>query len=266
MSTAGHSPTDVSDEPWDILHLLLPKPTWRPGGPGRTPLALRRVLHGMFSVTTTGCQWRMMPQDWGHGQTISGSCRRWRREGVWERLMTTRRHWERPGQGRRPAPSAGGVERQRLKTATQGPDVGVDGNKQGKGRTRHLLSATRGLMVAVVVTAATTEDRQGWVELLKRACASGVQRLRKLGVEGGSQAQWLCEWVRRLTPTHKMDLAVVEHTGQGLQVVKPRWKVERTLVWLLNDRRHSRDDEVLTAQSEAMMQISMIRLLLKRLA
>ena len=56
MSTVCHSPTDVSDEPWESLQLLLPQPTWHPGGPGRKPLDLRRVLHGIFSVNKTGCQ------------------------------------------------------------------------------------------------------------------------------------------------------------------------------------------------------------------
>jgi putative transposase len=208
----------------------------------------------------------MMPQALGHGPTLDGSFRRWRRAGVWERLMTTRRHWERQGQGRLPEPSAGCVESQRIKTATQGIDGGFDGNKQGKGRKRPMLIDTLGLIVAVVVTAAHTDDRQGWVELLKRYCASGGQRLRKLWGDGGSQAQWLCAWVRSLKQPPKIALEVVEHTGKGLQVVTHRWKVERTLAWLLNDRRHSRDDEVLTAHSEAMIHMSMIRLLLKRLA
>ena len=125
---------------------------------------------------------------------------------------------------------------------------------------------TLGLLVAVVVTAANTEDRFGLVALLKRSFASGIKRLRKVWVDGGYQAQWLCDRVRRLKRTHQIDLEVVEHTGKGFQVVKHRWKVERTFAWLLNDRRHSRDYETLTASSEAMIQISMIRLLLKRLA
>ena len=66
--------------------------------------------------------------------------------------------------------------------------------------------------------------------------------------------------------TYKMDLEVVEHTGPGFQVVRHRWVVERTCAWLLNYRRHRCDYEVLTASSAAMMQISMRRLLLKRLA
>ena len=180
--------------------------------------------------------------------------------------MTTLRHWERQGQRRRPEPSAACADSQRIKTAVQGIDVGFDGNKKVKGRKRHILVDTLGLIVAVVVPAAHTDERPGLVALLKRYCAAGVPRLRKIWVDGGYDAQWLRDWVRGLKQAHKIDREVVEHTGKGFQVVKHRWKVERTLAWLLNDRRHSRDYERLTACSEAMIQISMIRLVLKRLA
>jgi putative transposase len=179
--------------------------------------------------------------------------------------MDTLRQWERQSQGRLPAPSACCADSQSIKTATQEEDVGFEGHKKIKGRKRPILIDTLGLIVAVVVTAANTDDRQGLVMLLQRYCASGVKRLRKIWVDGISQAQWLWDWVHSLKQTHKIDLEVVEHTGQGFQVVKHRWKVERTFTWVLNDRRHSRDYETLTANSEAMIQISMIRLLLKRL-
>lgn len=266
MSTSCHYPTDVSDAQWEVLHLLLPKPTWRPDGPGRKPVDLRRVVDGIFYVNKTGCQWRMVPTDFGAWQTVYGYVRRWRRAGVWREGMDTLRHWERQGQGRLPEPSAGCADSQSIKTATQGQDVGFDRHKKVKGRKRHILVDTLGLIVAVVVTAANTDDRPGLVELLQRYFASGVTRLRKLWVDGGYEAQWLRDWVRGLKCTHKIDLEVVEHTGKGFQVVKHRWKVERAFAWLLNDRRHSRDYERLTASSEAMIQVSMIRLLLKRLA
>ena len=188
MRPTCHSPTDGSDEPGDILQLLRPTPTWRPGGPGRNPLELRRVLHGIFSVNQTGCPWRMRPTDVGHGPTSYGYVRRWRREGVWDRLMTTWRHGERQGQGRRPAPSAACAESPRSTTATPGTAVGLDGNQQVKGRTRPMWVETRGRMVAVVGTAAKTEDRQGWVTLLKRYWAAGVTQLRKIWVAGGYDA------------------------------------------------------------------------------
>jgi putative transposase len=266
MSTVGHYPTDVSDAQWEALQLLLPPPKWRPGGPGRQPMALRCVINGICYVNKTGCQWRMIPTHIGNAHTIYGYFRRWRREGIWGRVMDTRRQWERQSQGRRPEPSACCADSQSIKPATQAEDVGFDGHKQSKGRKRHIVVDTLGLIVAVVVTAANMDDRLGLGTLLQRYCASGVTRLRKIWVDGGYEAQWLCDWVRGLKQTHKSALEVVEHTGKGCQVVKHRWKVERTLAWLLNDRRHSRDYETLTASSEAMLQISMIRLLLKRLA
>ena len=125
---------------------------------------------------------------------------------------------------------------------------------------------TLGLIIAVVVTAANTDDRLGLVTLLTRYFASGVKRLRKLWVDGGYRAEWLTIWVRALKHTHKIDLEVTEKEGAGFQVIPRRWAVERTFAWLLNDRRHSRDYETLTVHSEAMIQLSMIRLLLNRLA
>jgi putative transposase len=266
MSTNGHYPTDVSDAQWEVLHLLLPPSKWRPGGPGRKPVEPRRVLNGLFYVNKTGCPWRMVPQEFGNGHTISGYFRRWRQDGVWTQGMDTLRQWERRCQGRLPEPSAGCVDSQSIKTATQGADVGFDGNKKINGRKRHILVDTLGLIVAVVVPAANIDDRQGLVALLQHYFASGVKRLRKIWVDGAYEAQWLYDWARGLQQTHKIDLEVVEHTGKGFTVLPQRWKVERTLAWLLNDRRHSRDYERLTASSEAMIQISMIRLVLKRLA
>lgn len=265
MSTLCHYPTDVSDAQWELLQLLLPKPKWAPGGPGRKPLALRGVLNGIFYVNKTGCQWRMLPTDFGKWQTIYGYFRRWRAASVWGDVLETLRHWERQCQGRLPEPSAGCADSQSIKTATQGQDVGFDGNKKVKGRKRHILVDTLGLMVAVVVTAANIDDRQGLVALLQRYFASGVKRLRKIWVDGGYEAQWLHDWVYGLKQSHKIDLEVVERMGKGFTVLPQRWKVERTFAWLLNDRRHSRDYERLTASSEAMIQISMIRLLLQRL-
>jgi transposase len=141
------------------------------------------------------------------------------------------------------------AESQSIKTATQHEDVGCDRHKKITGRKRHILVETLELIVAGVVTAANPDNRLGLVLLLQRYCASGVKRLRKLWVDGGYQAQWLWEWVHCLKRTHKVELEVVEHTGKGFQVVKHRWKVERTLAWLLNDRRHSCDYATLSEMS-----------------
>ena len=265
MSTTAPYATSLSDEQWDVLQRLLPEPKWQPGGPGRPPLNLRRVVDGIFYVNKTGCQWRMMPRDLGSGMTIYGYFRRWRQQGVWSDLMDTLRTWERRDQGRKDDPSAACADSQSIKMTTQNQDVGFDGNKKIKGRKRHTLVDTLGLLLAVVVTAANVDDRQGFMTLLETYLARGGRRLRKIWVDQGYEAQWLKDWAADLKQTHKIDVEVVERQGKGFQVEPHRWKVERTLSWICHDRRNCRDYEGLTCNSEAMIQISTIRMLLKRL-
>ena len=179
--------------------------------------------------------------------------------------MDTLRTWERRDQGRKDDPSAACADSQSIKMTTQNQDVGFDGNKKIKGRKRHTLVDTLGLLLAVVVTAANVDDRQGFMTLLETSLARGGRRLRKIGVDQGSEAQWLKDWAADLNQTHKIDVEVVERQGKGFQVEPQRWKVERTFSWICNDRRNCRDYEGLTCNSEAMIEISTIRMLLKRL-
>lgn len=266
MSTTPYYPTDLTEEQGQLLLALLPVRKWRPGGPGRPPYDLRCVINGILYLLKTGCQWRMLPREFGKWNTIYAYFQRWRRTGVWGRLMEALRQLERRRQGRQPDPSAGSVDSQSIKTATQPSEVGFDGGKKIKGRKRHLLVDTLGLIIAGVVTAANTDDRLGLVALLTQYFAKGVKRLRKLWVDSGYRAEWLASWVRDVKHSHKIAPEVTENAGPGFQVIPWRWAVERTVAWLLNDRRHSRDYERLTVNSEAMIQLSMIRLLLNRLA
>ena len=267
MSTERDDPTEVSDEPWALLQELLPKPQWEPGGRGRPPVDRRRGIHGLFYLKKTGCQGRMLPQDLGHWSTVSGYCKRWRLAGVWSDLLKALRHKERIRPGRQPDPSAARMDSQRMQAATQEKEaIGLDGNTQVQGRTRPMVVDTLGLMMAVGVTAAHVADRHGCKRLVEGYCADGIKRLRNIGVDGGSQAGWRQEWVRGLKRTHKIERELTDHEGKGFPGVPWRWAVERPFSWWLNDRRHSRDDERLPANSEALIQISMMHLLLKRLA
>jgi putative transposase len=102
--------------------------------------------------------------------------------------------------------------------------------------------------------------------LLNGWFSKGVCRSRKLWVDAGYVGEALRAWVRGLKHTHRIDLEVVERQGKSFQVVPWRWVVERTFAWLLGYRRHSKDHEVLTRNSEAMIQITMIVILVRRLA
>ena len=104
MSATNHYATDLSDEQWAILEPLLPEQKWHPGGPGRPPCDVRQGIYAIFYVNKTGCQWRMLPKDFGHWNTVYGYFWRWRHEGLWSRMMEQLRHAERRRQGRRRSP------------------------------------------------------------------------------------------------------------------------------------------------------------------
>jgi len=196
---------------------------------------------------------------------VYGYFRRWRRQGVWASVLATLTRKERHRQGRKPTPSAGCVDSQSIKTATQGKTKGYDKGKNVNGRKRHFLVDTLGLILGVLVTAADTGDREGLRGLLTASFSTGVKRLKKLWVDGGYTGDALRSWVAGLKATHKIDLEVVQRQEKGFAVLPRRWVVERTFAWVVNFRRHSKDYEVLTDNSEALIQIAMIHLLLKRL-
>ena len=266
MSTYSQYPTDLTDAQWQLIQPLLPLRKWRPGGPGRPPCDVRTMINGILYVTKTGCQWKMLPPTFGRWKTVYGYFNRWSKNKTWASIMDSLREQERTRQGRKPQPSAGCVDSQSVKTATQGKVKGYDGGKRVNGRKRHLLVDTLGLILGVCVTAANTGDREGLMKVVTAYFATGIQRLKKLWVDGGYSGEPLKAWVASLKQTHKIDLEVVENQGQGFQLVKRRWVVERTFAWLFNYRRHSKDYEVLPRNSEALIQVAMIHLLLKRLA
>lgn len=266
MSTQNHYPTDLTDRQWEIIAPLLPCAKQWEAGCGRPPCDRRSMVNGILYVTKTGCQWRMLPKEYGHWNTVFSYFNRWREQGVWSEAMDRLRAQERRRQGRLPEPSAGCADSQSVKAATQGACTGFDGGKRVKGRKRHVLVDTLGLIVAAVVTAANYDDRKGLKVLLTQYFAYGVRRLRKIWVDGNYTGHTLQAWVAQLKRTHKVILERVENTGPGFNLVKRRWVVERTFAWLFNYRRHSKDYERLPQNSEAMIQVAMIHILLKHLA
>jgi putative transposase len=143
---------------------------------------------------------------------------------------------------------------------------GYDAGKKINGRKRHLLVDTLGLLIAVVVHPADVQDRDGAKLLLDRL-AQTWKRLRLIWADGGYAGQ-LIAWVRALRKRNPVRLEIVKRSDdiKGFKVLPRRWVVERTFGWLGRQRRLSKDYEYLTDTSETMIYVSMIGLMLRRLA
>jgi len=255
-------PSDLNNEQWSILENLLPPVAPR----GRPPHPRRLVLDAIFYILRSGCAWRMMPKDFPPWQTVYGYFRRWQRQGYWQKIHDSLRAQVRERSGKQRQPTAAILDSQSVKVADQGGPRGYDAGKKVTGRKRHVLVDTLGLLLAVLVTEADVQDRDGAKRLLARLARS-FSRLVCIWADGGYAGQ-LVEWLWALRARRKIRLELVKRAqGQrGFAVLPKRWIVERTFAWLLKWRRLRSDYERRLAHSEALIQIAMIGLMLRRLA
>lgn len=253
-------PSELTDHQWDCIKGLIPPA--KPGGRPRE-LDMRAVIKAILYLVTTGCQWRMVPREYPAWQSVSSYFQQWGDDGTWQRIHDTLRAQVRQRAGRHKHPTAGVLDSQSVKTTQVAGVRGFDSGKRVKGRKRHILVDTLGLLLAVMVTSAARSDPAGARRLLSHL-GGACKKLRRIWVDGAYRGH-LLEWV--LVHCKFVLQPVLRCDGQkGFVVLPRRWVVERTFAWLTQCRRLSLDYERLTESCEALIYIAMIRLMVRRLA
>lgn len=261
-------PTDLTDRQWECIRNYVPPA--KLGGRPRT-LEMRAVINAIFYITVGGCQWRMLPREYPNWKSVYHYFRVWRDNGTWQRIHDRIRADLRGKLGRDKQASAACLDSQSVKAThirVVGRSRGYDANKKVTGRKRHIVTDTLGLVLAVVVTAASVPDPSGARLVLRRMRGLGTgKRVRRIWVDGIYRGG-LMEWVKaHFRFVLEAVLRSDEQKGvKGWVVLPRRWVIERTFAWLMQCRRLGRDYEELPKSSEAFIYISMTRLMLRRLA
>lgn len=259
-------PSDMTDAEWAAVRDLLPVPPWLEGRGGQPEgYCHRQMVDAVRYLVAGGITWRAMPSDFPAWDRVYAFWRRWRDRGLIAELHDRLRDRVRQAAGRDREPTAGVIDAQSVKGAASVPAAtrGFDGGKKTNGRKRHIVVDTLGLLLAVMVTAASMTDREAGHRLLARL-RQRHWRTTRVWADGGYTGR-LVDFARDVL---RIALTVVKRSDDtsGFTVLPKRWLVERTFAWLMRSRRLARDYEGRTDSAEAMVLWSMSAVMSRRLA
>lgn len=265
---ARRYPSDMTDSEWAVLgpEAEAVMAELRAGRGGRAMSHdPRAMLDAIGYVTKYGVEWRALPVDFPPWQAVYAFFQRWSARGLPHRLVGRLRGRLRVAAGRNELPTACSIDSQSVKASdTVGAaSRGFDGGKKINGRKRHIAVDTLGLLLAVVVTAASVQDRDGACPLLA-VLRERFSTITLVWADGGYAGR-LVTWA---TGVLRLTVTVVKRSDdtRGFVVVPRRWVVERTFGWLMRHRRLVRDYERLPEHHEAMVLWATVMIMTRQLA
>lgn len=225
-------------------------------------VARRDIVDAIFYVAATGCQWRALPSQYPNWNTVHRYHLTWSRDGTWERIGDRLRALVREKEGREQDPSAGIVDARSVRgaaTVTRSTR-GYDAGKRISGRKTFGVVDSIGLLIAVVVVAASVSDNAGGIAVVGRGRPKS-NRFSHVWCDAGFKREFA-----RYCRSHHVSVEVVNRIHpHEFKILPRRWIVERTWSWLMNNRRLQIDYERDPAVTEGFVWAAHSRLLLRRL-